>query len=107
MRKVKEYFHMIFAAVVFLAVSLFSGKVKKDEVNESGSVFPGMKKSAESACAVNRRDMDSKEVKAVFRLFPIKSYIKKIFFWLQGPGDMPFSSEIKSQWKKARVNLSG
>ena len=89
MRKIKEYFHMILTAFVCLAVSLFSKKSMKDPAGEKQAVSSSVKTYQASGCGENKNYRAEKSRERGFARFSPGDHLKKVFFWLQGPGDIP------------------
>lgn len=89
MKKIKSYFHLIFKAVICMLVNLFSGK---NAEKMSAKVRNLSSDTAERNVFGMETDMCEENAG-----YPVKycgsghsgrnCYIKKIFFWLQGPGD--------------------
>ena len=89
MRKVRECFHMLITAVICLMVSMFPGKnitAATAEKNMVSEILSTREKSVTDRFAQNVMDK--------MRNLWISSYLKrnrmwkKLFFWLQGPGDI-------------------
>lgn len=87
MRKIKDYFHMILAAVVCLTTSLFSKKLMKNVGTENQVVSGDMKKCRHSGRMMYKKyGIERNNVQKYIRFSP-GNLLKKVFFWLQGPGD--------------------
>ncbi|MDO4336803.1 MAG: hypothetical protein Q4C91_01810 [Eubacteriales bacterium] len=91
MKNMKKYFKMMITAVICLAMSLIPGKNVKADVmtvlSGGQAVSNNTERSTEyrehlknAALNMQRRIVNTERLKQ-------GSYIKKIFYWLQGPGD--------------------
>lgn len=91
MKNMKKYFKLMITAVICLAMSLVPGKNVNADVmavlSDGQAVSNNTKRSTEcsehlknAALNMQRRDVNTERFKQ-------GSFIKKIFFWLQGPGD--------------------
>lgn len=94
MKNLKEYFKLVITAVICFATNLLSGK---NTIRKIGEVF-----TVGQAGAVNRNNVYSmfhcenrgyvlkNEGRMVENFIHKRSlFLKKVFFWLQGPGDKP------------------
>ena len=87
MRKIKNYFHRFFTAVLCMLVNLFSGK-NAENINVDEQILssdPG--EGGRSVSMMIRSAGELKKVSCKAAESKSGGYIKKIFFWLQGPGD--------------------
>ena len=100
MRKCRDFIHMVFTAVICLAMSLVPGRSLKAALEEGQAVSAymcGLCGYGVVSCseAVGR----VKNALAAV-LSDNASYRKKVFFWLTGPGDrMRASAGGLYQWK--------
>lgn len=83
MKKIRESFHMIAAAVFCIVISiqtrLFPGSGRAMNF-DAGDLGYGMGGSNVSGDDITASSMSATKSK-------INNYIKKVFFWLGGPGD--------------------
>ena len=82
MKKIRESFHMIATAVFCLVMS-----VKAAVLNEIGQALGLNKGSLGSVCRVQGM-AGNKTASSMYRaISKHDNYIRKVFFWLKGPGD--------------------
>lgn len=87
MRKIKNYFHRFFTAVLCMLVNLFSGK-NAETINADEQILSsGPGEGGRSVSMMIRSAGELKRLICNAAKFKSGSYIKKSFFWLQGPGD--------------------
>lgn len=90
MKRLKEYFKMIVTAVICLTMSMFPGKNREKIVK----VLNGKTNTSAAASNNATQRMDNHaafpEMKnaAEYRRYRRYIRLKKVFFWLQGPGDI-------------------
>lgn len=93
MKKLKQYFEMIITAVICFAMSFVPGKksgakVEKVLAEVNGQAVLGCNKKNKFHVfpTVDVLGM-MKSVLNFFRIFRRRFFIKKVFYWMQGPGD--------------------
>lgn len=102
MKKVRECFHMLITAVICLMVSMVPGK------NATAVIVDG-NVGVETLSTRNGRMIDRFTQKCMDKVrgLWIRSYLKrnrlwkKLFFWLQGPGDRKAASLLYRNKKTA------
>lgn len=86
MRKLKDCFHMILTAVICFAVNLFSRK--PDNSAKENKVFLSCMKKSRNSVPLQYEKCGTETGKGSGSLSCSPGdFLKKVFFWLQGPGD--------------------
>ena len=87
MRKLRDYFDMIFTAVVCFVISLFSGKSVKDSMDKNQDVLSYAKRNRDSVPTEYGKCGTETEKRTETAYFSPGDFLKRVFFWMQGPGD--------------------
>lgn len=87
MRKIKNYFYGFFTAVLCMLINLFSGKNAENTNTDEQVLSSGLGEGGRSISLMIRSAGELKRLICNAAKFKSGSYIKKSFFWLQGPGD--------------------
>ena len=104
MKKVRECFHMLITAVICLMVSMVPGKNVTAAIVENNA--------ASEILSTRERHVADRFTQSVMdkmRSLWISSYLKrnrmwkKLFFWLQGPGDIKTKTVSLLYWNKKTV----
>lgn len=87
MRKIRDYFDMIFTAVVCFVINLFSGKSVKNSMDKNHNVLSYAKRNRDSVPTECGKCGTETEKRTESVYFSPGDFLKKVFFWMQGPGD--------------------
>ncbi len=87
MRKIRDYFDMIFTAVVCFVINLFSGKSVKNSMDKNQDVLSYAKRNRDSVPTECGKCGTETEKRTESVYFSPGDFLKKVFFWMQGPGD--------------------
>lgn len=110
MNRIKEYFRLVITAVICFAMSVLPGKGRGEKVlkamslgyagNGNGTVHSGNTKEAPFSCSGKCEYREKNNGSVVDNcVYKSSRFLKKVFFWLQGPGDR---SHVHLQRKKRR-----